>query len=277
MQKRKMWVLLDDDADLSQSRKRPGSFSPLTRDEDNNLGQVILEDIDDDDGDPGVAEPETVYIYVDESVGQGDSAEATGAEVVAGLVFVAALLAIEHRSEIAKWWADDARPALSRIRSRLRWRRRAKRTVESTVVGQLDVEESESAEDDVTQALEGYRESMASDEARDRLISALMAQKFAEQQLAMVRNARIVERDAPDASLSLLEAITPEELEAGLRHLLERKPALLESGEIEQVGKSLRHEVVVEIPPRQRLKEAARRVTQRRKSRGAVERDIPPV
>lgn len=269
MQKRKMWVLFGDDADLSQSRKSPGSFSPLTRDEDNNLGQVILEDIDDDED----AEPETVYVYVNERESQADSSEATGAEVIAGLVFVAALLAIEHHSEIAKWWADDARPALSRIRNRLRWRRRAKGTVDSTVVAQLDVEHSEN---DATQALEGYRESMASDEARERLVSALMAQKFAEQQLAMVRNARIVERDAPDVSLGLLEAITPEELEAGLRHLLERNPALLESGEIEHVGKSLRHQVVVEIPPQQRLKKATRRVARRGKSRGAAARDIPP-
>lgn len=41
-----MVVDYEDGADLSQSRRRPGGYSPLTRDSDRKLGQVILEEPD---------------------------------------------------------------------------------------------------------------------------------------------------------------------------------------------------------------------------------------
>ncbi len=51
MPKKKMWVEWDDGAELSQSHKGPGNYSPLTRDGDRNLGQVTLSDYDDYDDD----------------------------------------------------------------------------------------------------------------------------------------------------------------------------------------------------------------------------------
>ena len=56
MPKKKMWVEWEDGSDLSKSHKKPGAKSPLTRDTDTNeLGQVTLEDIEDDDPEPEVA------------------------------------------------------------------------------------------------------------------------------------------------------------------------------------------------------------------------------
>src|ERR1700709_2703992 len=49
MRKKIMQGEWEDGAELSQSRKTPGKKSPLTRDGDNNLGQVVLSDVDDDD------------------------------------------------------------------------------------------------------------------------------------------------------------------------------------------------------------------------------------
>lgn len=49
MPEKKMRVEWEDGANLSQSRKKPGAYSPLTRDGDNNLGHVILSDVDDDE------------------------------------------------------------------------------------------------------------------------------------------------------------------------------------------------------------------------------------
>ena len=50
MHREKMWVEYEDGARLSRSAKKPGSFSPLTRDGGtNNLGHVTLDPIDGDE------------------------------------------------------------------------------------------------------------------------------------------------------------------------------------------------------------------------------------
>lgn len=51
MPRKKMWVEWEDGADLSQSQKKPGDYSPLTRDGDNHLGHVTLSDADEDERD----------------------------------------------------------------------------------------------------------------------------------------------------------------------------------------------------------------------------------
>jgi hypothetical protein len=54
MQKKKMWVEWEDGSDLSKSRKKPGQYSPLTReDSTNRLGHVTLSDVDEDEGEGG--------------------------------------------------------------------------------------------------------------------------------------------------------------------------------------------------------------------------------
>lgn len=49
MPRKRMWVEWEDGAELSRSHKKPGSSSPLTRDADGQLGQVTLDELEDDD------------------------------------------------------------------------------------------------------------------------------------------------------------------------------------------------------------------------------------
>src|SRR5882724_9217711 len=59
-----MWVEYEDGSRLSNSQKKPGEYSPLTReDETNKLGHVTLSDIDEDDEDDSPTE----YVYRMES------------------------------------------------------------------------------------------------------------------------------------------------------------------------------------------------------------------
>lgn len=46
-----MLVEWEDGAELSRSRRKPGGYSPLTRDGDKRLGQVVLSDVDWDEED----------------------------------------------------------------------------------------------------------------------------------------------------------------------------------------------------------------------------------
>lgn len=51
MSAKKMWVHLEDGSELSKSRKKPGQYSPLTREDGTGrLGHVTLSEIDEDEG-----------------------------------------------------------------------------------------------------------------------------------------------------------------------------------------------------------------------------------
>ncbi|MEN3122412.1 MULTISPECIES: hypothetical protein [Janibacter] len=247
MPKRMMWVSWEDGADLSHSRKSPGDFSPLTRDSGNNLGHVVLESIVEDDEEQPTGEPQTVYIYVDETAETTKTDQDETAELVAALLVIGVAVAIERRTDIAHWWHEAARPTLTRVRQRIRRPRRWRRRETGTALAPENVRE---AAEDVAQTLEAYRASMGSEEARDRLVAALMAKQFADEQFALLRNARIEDPDAQSASTAALEAVTDEELEAALERLLEHNPSLLESCELAHIGNSLTSAVVVSVPRR---------------------------
>lgn len=270
MPTRIMKVTYPEGAELSHSRKSPGDFSPLTRDEDNNLGHVVLQPVDWDDEEQAAGEAETAYIYVDESDASATSQDEM-AEMLAALLVLGAVVAIERRSDIALWWRDHAQPTLRSVRHRLRYPQREQ---VSAVGREATAEAVPEFDANVSQALEGYCASMGSDEARDRLVAALMARRFSEQQLAMVRNARIECPDTQSGVTGALEAVTADELEAGLGQLLERNPSLVESDELAQIGKSLNSKVVVAVPSRRQalrkdIRQLARRasMSQRRRAK----------
>lgn len=106
MPTRKMLVTWEDGAELSQSRKKPGDFSPLTRDGDNNLGHVTLSDADKDEFD---------YDWEPHSDPNPEAAELLGALVFLGVV-VAAQKAAPH---LKRWWNESAVPLARRARKRL--------------------------------------------------------------------------------------------------------------------------------------------------------------
>ncbi|WP_436653753.1 hypothetical protein [Actinoplanes sp. URMC 104] len=77
------------------------------------------------------------------------------------------------------------------------------------------------ASDDVVGAIEAYRAGMSREEARQRIVAALAARLFSEQQIAIVRDARI-EDDGDSAEL----ALTQQQIGDSVRLMLESTPAL---------------------------------------------------
>ena len=90
MPDRNMVVHWEDGAHLSQSLKKPGDWSPLTRDGDNNLRHVTLSDIDED---KGLTQEQLL-----------------AALFLVGVVAVAA--AVMAAPHIRRWWDDRAVPFL---------------------------------------------------------------------------------------------------------------------------------------------------------------------
>lgn len=212
MPTRKMLVTWEDGAELSQSRKKPGDFSPLTRDGDNTLGHVTLSDADKDEYD---------HDWEPDSDPNPEAADLLGALVFLGVI-VAAQKAAPH---IKRWWNESAVPLARRARKRLsRDRRSAGQAIAPepfTLVASAPTDSSA----DVFVALDEYRASMSSAEARERFVAALVARLFSEEQLRVLRNARI-EDDGPELELvRAVETLTPQQLGESLRLMLEVNPS----------------------------------------------------
>jgi hypothetical protein len=214
MPKKRMWVEWDDDAELSQSQKSPGAYSPLTRDADRKLGHVTLSDIDeyeedleDDDWAPDfdAHAPDEQGWRIGEIL-----------ELVESLtpVFVAA------KPHVERWWKDQARPALRStnrsVRGRLARTRKIGRPTRIKAVTSVDA------------APNDEHLSMTSEEARQRLLAAIAARAFSDEQVRLLARARIRDAGEPLAFESLMEQFWPQEVEGQVGLLLEANPGLVE-------------------------------------------------
>jgi len=256
MPKKKMWVEWDDGSDLSKSRKKPGQYSPLTRqDGTSRLGHVTLSDVDEDDGESGsVTYAQPVYnSYENASQSSALTAEEREelARLLANLITVGAILAVRAAPHVKRLWNDKAAPVLRSARDKTasglaEVRQRARQGVRLRVRrGDSDSEgtelatfvESVSADspEGVTIALESYLPSMSSAEARQRLAAALIAlavsdraKAFGDEQLGILLNARIEDADGTPPGPGSLESFTPEEVERRVHLMLMADPQLLD-------------------------------------------------
>lgn len=228
MPKKKMLVEWDDGADLSQSRKKPGALSPLTRDGDNKLGHVTLSEVDDDEED---WESDRDW----EEAAEARRAEQEAQAELVALVVLALIAGTQKAApHVKRWWNDQAVPFMRRSRSRLpraRLPRRRAAADESFVEISVDeyfmlphpAQTQPSA--DVTNALAEYRAQMSSAEARERFVAALVARAFSEEQLRMLRDARIDDDGAALDLASAIESLTPHQLGESITLMLEANPS----------------------------------------------------
>ena len=229
-----MRVEWEEGSELSQSRKKPGDFSPLTRDADNNLvGQVTLSDIEEDDvgvrdhAEERRADPEPVYIYVtDDRESERRAAEEREAQA---LLLLGVVLAVRKAApHVKRWWTDQAVPFLKKSRTRPSEDRDASDQVSVaeyfTLPGSAPTESTQEG----FAALDEYRASMSSAEARERLVAALVARYVSEEHLRVLRNARIEDDGAAQELASAMEALTPEQLAESITLMLEANPSWAE-------------------------------------------------
>jgi hypothetical protein len=251
-----MRVQWEDGADLSKSQKKPGQYSPLTREEGTNkLGHVTLSEVGEDEGHGG-------WVMYTQPV--NDSHETTAptpaltaeereefVRLLADLITVGAILTVRAAPHVKRLWNDKAAPALRSARDKTasglaEVRQRARQGVRLRIrrggsEGDGDelatFVESVSADspEDVTTALEAYLPTMSSAEARQRLAAALIAMAVSErakavsdEQLGILLHARIEDADGAPAGPGSLENLTPEEVERRVHQMLTASPALLD-------------------------------------------------
>jgi hypothetical protein len=294
MPSEKMWVDYEDGAHLSRSAKKPGSFSPLTRDGGtNNLGHVTLRPIDGDE-------------ICQSGPRERTELESFLREVAIEVAVAVTLKALEAaKPHVEKWVAETAVPAAtsavasavpavgsaavsigSAIGSAVasagsavgtaavsagsavgsaavsvgsaavsagstvgstassawnRLIRKQGKPVEAAPADAAPVETgvvvkvtSTDASHDVAAGIEAYRAGMSRAEARQRIVAALAARLFSEQQMAIVRNARIEDGgDTPEldsATLALTQSV---------QLILQNAPALLGEDAVADLRKIL--------------------------------------
>jgi hypothetical protein len=227
-----MRVTWDDGSYLSRSSKKPGESSPLTREEGTNrLGHVTLRPLDD-----GEAASLTEFEPYNDTPDAKTETPSVAGEVL-GQVLSALILAGVERAEphVKKWWSDSARPTMKSnavsVRTRLAKVRKTGRQApadEAATSADIELAHPSTASDLVVDV---DRATMSSEEARQRLVAALMAKAlsdqakaFSDEQLQILLNAEIDDVAALKDSLANL---TPHEVEAHLNLMLEANPAFI--------------------------------------------------
>lgn len=241
MPREQMWVEWEDGADLSKSQKKPGDHSPLTRDGEKKLGQVTLSPIHGDEGHTPT-DPKPFYTDVtDEDASARESQERAELEALLGaLMALGVLIALEKaKPHVTSWWNDKAVPAMKSARNRLARSRRGGRHAatagSSTPVGSAPGESSQ----EIVSVAEERAYIMSSAEARERFVAALEARLFIDEQLRILRNARIEDEDGHLESRSAADALTARQVGESVALMLEMNPSLLDEKTLEELGKIL--------------------------------------
>lgn len=181
------------------------------------------------DGD--AAEPSPVFVYIDDRQ-EAQSREATEAErLIGNLLLLGALMVAEKaKPHVERWWAEHARPALkakwdSLADSRSRKADRRARPAEAPAAVETPAALAAEEPAEVADALDAYKFRMSSDEARARFVTAITARLVSDEQLEILRNARIEGHDGPLD----LQSLTPDQIGQALTAMLEAKPSLLDA------------------------------------------------
>lgn len=92
---------------------------------------------------------------------------------------------------------------------------------------------------EVIAALETYRASMTSAEARDRLVAAVRARLFSDEQVRLLRDARIEVDGTPSQVERAMEELTPQQLVDSVTLMLEMDPSSFDEAAFARLGEVL--------------------------------------
>lgn len=161
--------------------------------------------------------------------------------MLGALVILGVIVAAQKAAPLVRrLWNDQAVPFLRKSRNRLSRNRAAEGQV--PVAEYSEGEQAYGAEyldeyfkplqsaptessQEVVAALDEYRATMSSAEARERFVAALVARLFSEEQLLVLRNARIEDDGAALELASAVETLTPQKLEESITLMLEANPS----------------------------------------------------
>jgi hypothetical protein len=168
----KMWVTRPAGTHLSESQKKPGEYSPLTRDDETNeLGQVTLDPIDEGEADSWSSLP-PVWDYGTTASTSAERPEADeelheAIAVLVGAVIGGTVVAAPY---VKKWWEDNA---LTAMRTTMTSTRESARNMKTTIASTV-----ESAQSTTSAMASALAATMGS--ARSKIVRALKSDRQAD-------------------------------------------------------------------------------------------------
>lgn len=234
MQKRLMWVEYGETERLCNSHKG-GEYSPLTRDLDDKLHHVVLRDVrpDEDLSDAGDPPP---YVPDASASEEGDNTAA-----LAGIVLLV-LAGIAAKPHVERWWNDKASPAIASAKRSAQERIKRARNRNSAPPTTTEV----AVVEPVTKESAGQR--MTEDEARRRLMAALAARAFSDEQIRILQEVEISEDDYLALKASM-EHMSTDEIAAQVHLALEMRSNLYDEVVLLLAVQQLAAPAVMPLPP----------------------------
>ncbi len=172
------------------------------------------------------------------------------ADAVAGLVLVGIIIAAQAAApHVRRWWNDLRDRNRSRKEKRRSRKRRAGGDAAEAASSALTVTARAESSQQVFAALEEYKASMSSAEARERFVAALVARIYSEEQLRLLRDARIEDESGPLEIASAMDRLTPEQLGNSIRLMLESHPSWPDHETMTEIGKLLGRDGAKEYVP----------------------------
>ena len=220
-----------DDADLTPGQKAGGGWSQNLYDEDGSL-QGHARFISDDSLDPDDDVPSTSYIPTDQRSESDGSFELAIAAAVAALAATGAVHAAPH---VKRWWAQSAQPFVTAQAEKIAslFRQEAGHDAPGPAHGLVRPNLELPAPE--------HRPAMSSAEAQARLLAAIAAYTYSQEQLRLVEQARIVDAGNLEDARRQLATIPQEQLTAILEQMA-RNPALLQDASLANLASLLGRE-----------------------------------
>lgn len=264
MTRKKFDVEVPDGQHLGFSRDTNGAYrAHLFDDETNDLvGHAELFEPDEDDADS----PNIEYVYVSDSATTegGQLTDEERDEAIAALISLGIIVAAAAAPHVKKWWRDKAVPVMksasdaalltikttsdtikttsdnARLTMKSKWTRfigprNVEREVTPAEVATAIEPGGSGSSSRLEIAFEDYRTRMSSSEARERFVAALLAKAFSEEQMRMLRNAKIEDDGNPPGFRAAVEALTPQQVGKTITMMLEKNPSLLDNESLTQL------------------------------------------
>lgn len=225
-----------DDDGLTPGRKKEGGLHQNLFDADGNLkGSARFVPTDTNEPEQLVV-TETVYVPVEERRRTREQEELEKA--ISDLLTVLVLAGIEKaRPHVEQWWRETLRPFVSNQWSRLRSPRRGVRRTELESTNTRKGSDADTSAQDIVLA-PGDRLKMSSAEAQARLLAAIAAQAYSDEQMRLVTSAEIVDADGLAAIQGALAQLQPEVV-AGLIKAMVTNPSMFDEETLAELASVL--------------------------------------
>ena len=221
------------DDDLTPGKKKEGGWHQNLYDTEGHLkGNARFVPVDEDQEDPIIV-TETVYVPAEERLSKTQ-------EMVTEIISSVIVKLIEDGVQVAKphvkrWWNETAVPFAKakakdwKHRRSSRHAEKAPQGVEEIVIDDVTFSSGESSSVSILQADE--RPTMSSAEAQARLLAAVAARAYSDEQLRMVSDSQLIDTEDSETIRSTLSQIPREHLIAVIEHMT-RHPHLLEESNL---------------------------------------------